>query len=158
MDENRLNPIYQKIAETVVETIPESWSKVFIYGEILEDVQKGFFYYYPEGQDEPMYCHNIPDVFEVDEDEYDDLWDQLIENLKELWYEFKNSDQEPWTSVTMMIQSDGEFKIDYDYEDLSEANDHIRKIIWKYKNLGLQPEHEADKEYLKEYLESNKDE
>ncbi|WFA07186.1 immunity protein YezG family protein [Bacillus sp. HSf4] len=37
-----------------------------------------------------------------------------------------------------MIQSDGKFK--FDYEDLSVANDHIRKIIWKYKNLGLQPE------------------
>ena len=43
MDENQLNTIYQEIAETVVETIPEEWSKILIYGEILEDVQKDSF-------------------------------------------------------------------------------------------------------------------
>ncbi|OMI28476.1 cytoplasmic protein [Bacillus haynesii] len=158
MDENKLNTIYQEIAETVVETIPEEWSKVLIYGEILEDVQKGFFYYYPEGNDSPVYCHNIPEFFSIEKEDYRNLWRQLINNLEKLWYEFKNSDQKTWTSLTMIIQSDGEFNIDYDYEDLSDADDYERRIVWEHKYLGLWPEDEDDKEVLEQYLESNQDE
>ncbi|MCY8467309.1 immunity protein YezG family protein [Bacillus atrophaeus] len=158
MDENKLNTLYQKIAETVVETIPEEWSKVFIYGEILEDVQKGFFYYYPEGNESPVYCHDIPEIFEIEKEDYRNLWRQLIDNLKELWNEFKESDQETWTSLTMMIQSDGAFNINYDYEDLSDADDYERRIVWEHKHLGLWPDDGEDKEFLEQYLESNKDE
>ncbi|KAF2421765.1 antitoxin YezG family protein [Bacillus subtilis] len=158
MDENKLNTLYQKIAETVVETIPEAWSKVFIYGEILEDVQKGFFYYYPEGNESPVYCHDIPEIFEVEKEDYRNLWRQLIDNLKELWKEFRDNEQETWTSLTMMIQSDGEFNIDYDYEDLSDADDYERRIVWEHRHLGLWPEDEDDKEFLEQYLESKKDE
>ncbi|NPC92336.1 DUF600 family protein [Bacillus sp. WMMC1349] len=154
MNENGLNTIYQKIAETIVETIPEEWSKVFIYGEILEDVRKGFFYYYPDGSDSPVHSHNIPELFEIEKEEYRKLWRLLIDNLSELWYEFKNSDQEAWTNLTMIIQSDGEFNIDYNYEDLSEADDYERRIIWKHDYLGLWPEDEEDKEFLKKYIES----
>ncbi|WAT23642.1 antitoxin YezG family protein (plasmid) [Bacillus halotolerans] len=158
MDENKLNALYQKIAETVVETIPEEWSKVFIYGEILEDVQKGFFYYYPEGNESPVYCHDIPEIFEIEKEDYRNLWRQLIDNLKELWNEFRDNEQEAWTSLTMMIQSDGEFNIDYDYEDLSDADDFERRIVWEHRYLGLWPEDEDDKEFLEQYLESKKNE
>ncbi|MED1741415.1 DUF600 family protein [Bacillus swezeyi] len=158
MDENKLNTLYQNIAGTIIETIPEKWSKVFIYGEIIEDVQKGFFYYYPEGKDTPVYSHNIPELFEIEQSDYRNLWGQLLDDLEDLWYEFKNSDQETWTSLTMMIQRDGEFNIDYDYEDLSDANDHKRKIVWKHKYLGLWPKDEDDEKLLEQYLESNKSE
>ncbi|MCD7911093.1 DUF600 family protein [Bacillus velezensis] len=158
MDENKLNQLYQNIASTVIETIPEEWSKVLIYGEIIEDVQKGFFYYYPEGKDNPIYGHNIPDLFEIDHGSYRNQWGQLLDDLEELWHEFKNNDQEPWTSLTMVIKSDGEFNIDFSYEDLTNANDHKRKIVWKHKYLGLWPENQDDKEFLEHHIELNQDE
>ncbi|MDI5790415.1 DUF600 family protein [Bacillus licheniformis] len=70
-----------------------------------------------------------------------------MNNLEKLWYEFKNSDQETWTSLSMIIHSDGEFNIDYDYEDLSDADDYERRIVWEHKYLGLWPEDEDDKEF-----------
>lgn len=150
--EERLNEIYGKIANTLNETIPENWDKVYVYGEILEDVQKGFFNYYPISSKESVYSHNIPDLFDIDEDEYDELWYQLLDNLTELWNEFKNNGQEPWTNLTFILESTGKFKIDYDYTDLSDADDSERHLIWDYKYLGIMPEDDDDKKIIEEYL------
>ena len=152
MDENKLGSIYNNIAQTVIETIQEEWSEVYVYGEITEDVRTAFFYYYPENGRTPVHSHNIPDLYEIEKEDYKKLWRQLLDDLKELWYEFKNNYQEPWTNLTMIFNSDGKFKINYDYEDLSEADDYERQIIWKHKYLNLLPEDEDDKKFLEEYL------
>ncbi|MED0757039.1 antitoxin YezG family protein [Aneurinibacillus thermoaerophilus] len=157
MDEIRLNSIYQKIAQTVIETIPEEWLKVFVYGEITEDVRTSFFYYYPDNNSIPTYSHDIPNLFGIDKEEYKKLWRQLLDGLEELWYEFKNNGQEPWTSITFIFDNKGDFKIDYDYEDLSDADDNERSIIWEHKYLGLIPKDEDDRLFLEEYLRSIED-
>ncbi|WP_027086708.1 immunity protein YezG family protein [Cohnella panacarvi] len=155
MDENKLGNLYQKIVQTVIETIPEEWSKVYLYGEITEDVGNTYFYYYPVNNDLPVQSHSIPKIYEVEEEEYERLWEQLLHNLEELWHEFKSNDREPWTNLTMIFNREGNFKIDYDYEDLTDANDHERVIIWKHKYLNLWPSGEDDKKFLEEYLKSN---
>ncbi|MBD8035070.1 DUF600 family protein [Solibacillus sp. Sa1YVA6] len=157
MDENKLNSIYQNIAQIVVETIPEEWSKVLIYGEITEDTGNTFFFYYPINNNSPIHSHNIPNMFGIEKEEYKERWRILLNSLEELWYEFKNNNQEPWTNLTFIFNSEGELKIDYDYEDLSEANDYERRIIWKYEYLGLIPEDEDDQEFLESYLQSIKE-
>ena len=158
IDENNLNRIYQNIAQIVVETIPEEWSKVFVYGEINEDVRKAFFFYYPLNNNSPVHSHNIPEIFGIKKEEYKANWRILLDHLEELWYEFKNNSQEPWTNLTFIFNDEGELKIDYDYEDLSEANDYERRIIWKHKYLGLIPEDGDDREFLEGYLQSLKEE
>lgn len=66
--------------------------------------------------------------------------DELIDNLEELWTEFQNEGQEVWTSLIMKCDNTGKFKIEYDYSDLSEADDYEKKIIWEYQYLGIVPE------------------
>ncbi|WP_308457641.1 immunity protein YezG family protein [Paenibacillus polymyxa] len=39
----KIAELYQDIAITVIEIIPEEWSKVFIYAEVQEDVGKSSF-------------------------------------------------------------------------------------------------------------------
>ncbi|WP_027086701.1 antitoxin YezG family protein [Cohnella panacarvi] len=157
MDELKLNTIYQKIAATVIETIPEDWSKVFVYGEVAEDVRTAFFYYYPIDSNIPTYSHDIPNICAMEKEDYKILWRQLLDHLQELWREFNTNGQDVWTNITMIFDNQGDFKIDYDYEDLSEADDHERGIIWEYNHLGLIPEDEDDKEFLDNHLKSLKD-
>jgi len=152
--EGKLNEIYIKIANTIDETIPEKWDKVFMYGEILEDVQKAFFYYYPTGSKEPVYSHDIPEIFDISEDEYDELWYKLLDNLEALWNEFKNNGQEQWTNLTFVLESNGRFKMDYDYTDLSDADDVERQSIWKYKYLGIMPKDENYRRVVEEYIKN----
>ncbi|TKI59768.1 DUF600 family protein [Lysinibacillus mangiferihumi] len=154
MNDNKISSLYNSIAQIVVETIPEAWSKVYVYGEINEDVRTAFFFYYPESSEKPMHSHDIPSVFGVEKEEYKEKWRKLLDYLEELWYEFKNNNQEPWTNLTLIFNSEGELKIDYEYEDLSEADDYERRIIWKYKYLGRIPEDKDDREFLERYLQS----
>ncbi len=147
-----MEKIYTKIANKVVQMIPGEWTKAFIYGEILEDVQKGFFYYFSKDDEQPIYSYYIPKLFGMPQEKYEELRDELLGYLQELWEEFKKNGEPVWTNLTIILEHTGKFKIDYDYEDLSEADDYERRIIWKYKYLGLIPEDEDDKEFLEEYL------
>lgn len=152
MNETILNSIYHKIAGTVADTIKESWTKIVLYGEIGEGVRSSFFYYYSDNSGLPVHSHDIPELFGIKEEEYNALWRQLLNHLSELWNEFIKNGQVPWTNLTMFLTASGDFKIEYNYEDLSDADDYERTIIWGHKYLGLIPEEEEDVKFLEEYL------
>ena len=154
MNDEQLGILYQQIAEVVADTIPEEWSKVYLYGEIVEGSQTAYFYYYPKVSDSPVYSHDITDFFTVSESEYSEKWHQLVDIIQKLWREFKDNDQEPWTNLTLTLENTGKFNIDFNYNDLSNADAHERKTIWKYKYLGIMPKSNSGKKHLEKYLES----
>ncbi|GIN95556.1 hypothetical protein J6TS1_14260 [Siminovitchia terrae] len=152
MNEEQLDRLYQQIAEVVVETIPEEWSKVYLYGEVVEGSQTAYFYYYPEGNNKPIYSHEITELFTVSEFEYTEKWHRLIDFIQELWRAFKDNGQEPWTNLTMAFDKIGKFNIDFNYDDLSNIDPHERKTIWKYKHLDIIPKSNSGKKHLEKYL------
>ncbi|WP_243291874.1 antitoxin YezG family protein [Bacillus sp. FJAT-47783] len=154
MNEEQLGKLYQQIAEVVVDTIPEEWSKVYLYGEIGEGSQTAYFYYYPEGNKKPIYSHDITEIFALSDLEYSEKWNSLVDLVQELWREFKDNEQEPWTNFTFILDKEGQFKIDYNYDDLSNVDLHKRKTIWKYKHLGIVPKSNSGKKFLEEYLKT----
>lgn len=154
METQAMENLYQKIANQVNEMIPEDWEKILIYAEVSEGATEVFFYYYPEGK-EPVYCFNISNIFEIDEEKFDDMHDELMEYFEQLWEEFKNNKQELWSNLTFILDNEGKFKIDYNYDDLSQAIGYKQQIIWEYKYLGIVPEDKVDKEYLDNYLKRN---
>ena len=154
MMEEKLNKIYENIANTLNETIPEKWDKVIMYTELLEDVSEVFFFYYPAGSNEFVYSLDIPELFKVDKSEYDTLIKKLTDELYTLWYEFKNNEQEQWTNLTFILENDGKFKIDYDYTDLSNVSPREHHWIWEYKYLGVMPKSEKGKKVIEEYIKS----
>lgn len=156
MNEEKLCKYYQRIAEVIVETIPEKWSKVYLYGEIVEGSQTAYFYYYPEISEQPVYSHDIPEFFTMSEVEYSENWNMLVNHIQSLWNEFNDNDQEPWTNFTLFLDNEGNFKIGYNYDDLSNADSHERKTLWKYRHLGLLPKSNSGRKYLERYLESLK--
>lgn len=137
--ETEMNEIYQEIALTVNEIIPEKWDKVYIYAEVQEDVSKVGFFYFPEGKDKPINVLDIADLFDIDEEYVDDLRYKIDDCFEDLWNLFVKNGQDVWTNLTFILESSGEFKIDYDYEDLTDVDDFERQIIWKYKYLGIEP-------------------
>jgi hypothetical protein len=83
--------------------------------------------------------------------EHRETWRRLIKILKDLSEEFKQNNQEQCTNLTFTLESTGKFKVDYDYVDLSDADDHERSVIWEYTHLGILPESEYDTSILEEY-------
>ncbi|HEX9060098.1 MAG TPA: immunity protein YezG family protein [Clostridia bacterium] len=154
MNTTEIEKLYHKIANSLNETIPEEWDRILMYGEVLEGVSEAFFNYYPKGSNESVYSHDIPELFEMSNEDYNELWLQLLNNLEELHNFFKENGQEVWTNLTFILDSTGKFKIDYDYTDLSNVDDVERHIIWDYKYLGVEPEDEDDKKIIDEYIKN----
>ncbi|RMB01379.1 uncharacterized protein (TIGR01741 family) [Thermoactinomyces vulgaris] len=156
--EIQLEKLYQQIGETIVEMIPEEWEKVYLYGEVGDGYCYAYFYYYPKNSTSPAYFYDITEKLNVPKNEFHKLRSQLFDHLVELWETFKEHDQEPWTNLTLFLDSSGKIKIHFDYEDLSDANPLHRRIIWKYQYLGMIPEEQEDREFLEEYLKKEKEE
>lgn len=45
----------------------------------------------------------------------------------------------------MVFDKTGKFNIDFNYDDLSKADPHERKTIWKYEHLGIMPKSNSEK-------------
>ncbi|WP_425415412.1 immunity protein YezG family protein [Paenibacillus glacialis] len=98
----------------------------------------------------------MTELFEVDKDHVDQLRYKLSDFFEELWKESVQNNQDVWTSLTFILDSTGDFKIDFDYEDLSEVDDFERQVIWRYKYLGLEPsvEKKRARGIFEKYLEN----
>ncbi len=149
-----MEELFEKIANKANEMIPEDWDKLFMYAEVSEGASEVFFYYYPKGKNTPIYSLDVVDVFEINEDEFDEMSMELNDYFEELREEFKKNKQEPWTNLTLTLESNGKFNIDYDYTDLSEADSYEQHIVWRYKHLGMQPspDRKRDVKIIQEYL------
>ena len=136
MQTNNMEELYQQIGNTLNNMIPEEWDKLYAYAEISEFYTSVYFYYYPINKKNPVYSLDIEKKFIVDRKIYRDNEDELDEYFEELWAEFKNQNQEQWTNLTFILESIGKMKIEYGYEDLSEASPVETKNKWMKKYLG----------------------
>lgn len=169
---NKLRSIYSKIQTQLFYMIPEKWEKICLYASVIEQVNhletgEMFFYYYPTGilKKNPVNVYEIPNKFNIDEEEYMKLVDKLYSTISELREAFKKSTEEKvWTNLTITIEN-SKFNVEYAYEDLlgSKYTSYDRHIIWKCKNLNLPLERLTKKDrkmvegyYLEQELEQHR--
>ena len=120
----KLKALYSKIQTQLFYMIPEKWDRIYLYAAMFTDEQilkKGemFFYYYPTGilKKNPVNVYEVPIKFNIDEEAYMKLINNLYETIKLLQKEFEKAGEKPWTSLTISIEN-LKFKIEYSYEDL----------------------------------------
>lgn len=131
-----MEAIYQKVANILVEMVPEEWEKILLYAEVREGFSQVYFYYYPVNQEQPVYSLDIIDVFDVDQSLHRKLKRELSVYFKELWYEFKIQDQEQWTSLTYILDKTGRIKLNYGYDDISEISPDEKQDKWEAEYLA----------------------
>lgn len=159
----KIKEMYEDIQRRIFYMIPEKWDKMYLYAsvsDLIDGHQTGelFFYYIPKGifKKNPVNVYEIPQKFNLDEKEYLKLVNILYQKIVELREEFKKVEIVPtWTNLTMMIQGT-QFKIEYDYEDLSKSkfSSYERHIIWRYNYLEIKEEQlsRKEKEIIERYL------
>lgn len=159
----KIKEIYEVIQKMLFYMIPEKWDKLYLYSSVI-DMPKGkktgelYFYYIPRGilRKKPINVYEIPNKFNLDENEYLKLVKVLYEKIQQLREEFRKSETGGlWSNITITIEN-LKFKVEYNYEDLTNDyfNSYERHIIWRYKYLGIGPEqvNKKDKEILNRYL------
>lgn len=84
IEDELLNQLINSVAIKVMETIPEEWEKFYLYGEVVEGKQTSQFYYIPRSSTEPVYSHNIPELFTMSHEEYSERWHTLLDTIQRL--------------------------------------------------------------------------
>lgn len=130
-----MEAIYQKVANILVEMIPEEWEKILLYAEVREGFSQVFFYYYPVNQEQPVYSLDIVDMFNIDIPLHRKLKQELYDCFEELWNEFMVQDQELWTRLTYILDNMGKMKLNYGYEDISEISPDEKQDKWEAEYL-----------------------
>lgn len=159
----KIEEMYEDIQRRIFYMIPEKWESMYLYAsvsDLIDGHQTGelFFYYIPKGifKKNPVNVYEIPQKFNLDEKEYLKLVNILYQKIVELREEFKKIEFVPtWTNLTMMIHGT-QFKVEYDYEDLSKSkfSSYERHIIWRYNYLGIKEEqlNKKERNILERYL------
>ena len=148
LQNSEIRKIYSELQKQLFYLIPEKWDRIYLYASVeekIEGLETGelFFYYFPKGilKKNPVNVYEIPNKFNLNEDEYIKLVEKLYGEIKKLREVFKKYNQRLWSNVTIRIEG-LRFEIEYNYERLSNSNysNMDRHIIWKYNNLKLPKE------------------
>lgn len=154
--------IYANLQKQLFYLIPEKWDKIYLYASVSEqilNIETGelFFYYFPKGilKKNPVNVYEIPSRFNLDEDSYIHLVEQLYGTIKRLRKVYKDNGAELWSNITVRIVG-LKFEIEFNYENLtySKYSGTERHIIWKYKNLGIPLEtfNKKERKLIENYL------
>lgn len=163
---NRERVIFDDIQKKLFYMIPEKWDAIYLYASIIEEplkkpVGEMYFYYIPKGilKRKPVNVYQIPGMFNIDEESYNELIQKLFFNVKQLRAIHKENNLRVWSNITISIEN-FQFKIEYAYEDLgkkSEFTPYERHIIWRYKHLNddFDFQTKEEKNIINKYLNSN---
>ena len=157
-----IKKIYSEIQKKILYMIPEKWDKIYLYASVIENmnsIETGemFFYYFPKGilKKNPINVYEIPEKFNIEEQEYMELAENLYDTIKRLREEFRKSEKRVWSNITISIEN-FKFNIEFNYENMlnSKYSNYDRQIVWKYKYLNepMEKLNKKDRKMLEDYL------
>lgn len=123
----RKDRYFQRVFDCIDEFLPEQWNKVVFYAEYDEGsyciefwVNVGSGY---------VKCYDLPGIPRTELRRAFADADEFICSERETL-----SENDLWSSMTMVVKNNGKVQVDYDYTDLTEvAYEH--KQAWKKKYL-----------------------
>lgn len=168
LDTPKMKQLYQRIQKQLFYMIPEKWDKIYLYASVVENANKlevgeMFFYYYPKGvfKKNPVNVYEIAGRFNIDEDEYTKLVDNLYSIIKELRIAFYEEETRYWSNITIKIEG-FKFIVEYNFDDLvhSRFSANERHIIWqqKFLNLPIERLERKDRIMVEQYFKENQEE
>ncbi|NUF04174.1 TIGR01741 family protein [Bacillus sp. SPB7] len=149
-----MQDLHQIICDKLNDIIPCEWAKIYLYAEVLADSTMVLFHFKTPEKYQLIYSQDIPVRYSVSKDIFKTLLREIRELFEELRAEHKNNNDQVWTNLTLTLESDGPFQLDYNDDDIlaSDLDGYERIAIWEYKNLGILPEDDDDKEFVISYL------
>ena len=165
VETSEIKGIYSELQKQLFYLIPEKWDRIYLYASVEEkmvglETGELFFYYFPKGilKKKPVNVYEIPNKFNLNEDEYIKLVEKLYQEIKKIRELFKKERHKLWSNLTIRIEG-LKFEVEYNYENLtsSKFSNIDRHIIWKYNNLKLPEEAftRSERKIIKNYINEN---
>lgn len=159
----KVKSLYATLQRQLFYMIPEKWDRIYLYAAVSEKMNhletgEMFFYYYPKGllKKNPVNVYEVPSKFNIDEEAYMKLVNELYNTIQLLRKEFEKAGEKVWTNLTVSIEN-LKFRVEYDYTDLEKSgySSYDQHIIWQYKYLDLAIERlsKKDRIMLENYIE-----
>jgi len=141
--EKQFADIYSKLANKIVSMIPVQWNKLYYLGEVENNKSSwsSVFYFESTDDNEIVKSHNIPEKYDVSEEIYEDLLNEVNELLLELYECFQKNEQELWHQVSLSLDNTGKFNIDYLYDIINDddGGQVKRELVWAYETFEFMP-------------------
>lgn len=160
----KIKELYEEIQRMIFYAVPGKWDELYLYASIIErlgKVETGemYFYFMPKGLLKRKFInvYEVPNKYDIEEEEYLKLVEWLYDKIKELRQEFINTNQHVWSNLTISIKNN-KFKIEYNYDKLLGSKDgyYNHHIYWRYKYLGIEPHSKKERQAIDEYLKNIK--
>ena len=126
---------FEIIANKIQDILPQGWKKVVFYAEVTDDSYEMFYYAFTSESDKPIQCYDLPELYEINEDQIDAIFEEIYEPLREERSSLVSEGKEAWTNYTLILTEDGHFKVDYDFTSLEDGGYEYRKS-WKNKYIN----------------------
>ena len=150
------NELIKAIAQQVSNTIPDTWEKFYFHADINVDFSGGVYFFFNTKEDvNYIYCEDIPKIYNIDEEEYSNERRKLYRLSKSLKQLFIENNQEPWQTITIIVDEKRSLKMDYDYADWLSSSYTSTPLMnyFEYKYLGKMPEDKEEEKLFKEMEE-----
>ena len=121
------NEMFEKIFDTLLDGMPKSWDKVILYVAYFEGSYT-MKYYVREDKGNYIDCYSLNGMSNAKAIRIFMAIDKIITPERELLGDKK------WTVMTLEVNSDGSFKSDFDYKDIS-ADSLSYEEKWEEKYL-----------------------
>ena len=149
--EEKLNDMYQEIANHINDMIPTEWEQVYTMAYIDEEGGEVFFNYTKLDSDNLHYYTDIPKDYNVSEKMFSKLSFTLYKLFKRLRELFIENNQELWTSCEFDFTKEGKLNVSFDYIEWKNSGfgPLAREYYYEYKKFGILPEKEYAKNKVK---------
>ena len=151
---------YESIQNYIFALIPEKWEEIYLYASVYKEEKESqsgelFFYYLPKGilKRKFINVYEVPKRFNINEDQYLKIVEELYTCIKSLRQDFINTEQDIWTSLTISI-ANNRFKVEFKYDGLPRTEKEIfeRNVIWRYNYLSIGGNSKIERKILDSYF------
>ena len=160
---SNITDLYVRIRKELFYMIPEKWERIYLYASVVQrennrETGEMFFYYFPKSliKKNPVNVYQVPQRFNIDENEYIKIANRLYEMIKKLRKYCIKYEKNDWSNITIIVR-DTNFIVEYNDDKLrnSKYTSDDRMAIWQYKYLEYPMEkfNKEQRAIIKEYLE-----
>ena len=160
----KIKELYEEIQRMIFYAVPGKWDELYLYASIIErlgKVETGemYFYFMPKGLLKRKFInvYEVPNKYDIEEEEYLKLVEWLYDKIKELRQEFINTNQHVWSNLTISIKNN-KFKIEYNYDKLLGSKDEYynHHIYKRYKKIEIKTNKKKKRQTKEEYIKKIK--
>ena len=148
--EQQMNEKIIEIVHQANDMIPVEWDDLYINFEVDKTLSGGVIFFF-KYKGEYHYYMDIPSLFNISEDEFDNDFMELFDLGGEMKKIFIEQGLAEWSAFTIKVDEQNKTSLDYDYApwNKSQFGPTARINFFRYQHLGFKPRNEKELEQFK---------